>query len=239
MTIKTEIPELTPDGHPMRHIRSYVRREGRKTIRQEAAIEMLFPQVGRKICDGAVRFDELYGREAPVWLEIGFGMGASLVEQATRHPDINFLGIEVHTPGVGAMLAAMQAAACDNIRVFDEDAIEVLKQCLPDESLDRVQLFFPDPWPKARHHKRRIVQAAFAQQIRAKLKIGGIFHMATDWENYAEHMRDVMNLAPGYKNLSASNDFIPRPDERPFTKFEKRGERLGHGVWDLMFQRTA
>ncbi len=239
MSDKSELPELTPDGRPMRHIRSYVRREGRLTIRQEAAIEMLFPRVGRKIVDGPVRFAELFGRDAPVWLEIGFGMGASMVEQAQQLPGINFLGIEVHTPGVGAMLAAMQAAQCTNIRVFDEDAIEVLDQCIPDQSLTRVQLFFPDPWPKARHHKRRIVQEKFAQQIRQKLKIGGVFHMATDWENYAEHMRDVMNVADGYKNLSATNDFVPRPDERPFTKFEKRGERLGHGVWDLMFERIA
>ncbi len=239
MSDKTELSELTPDGRPMRHIRSFVRREGRLTIRQEAAIEMLFPQVGRKIIDGAVRFEELFSRDAPVWLEIGFGMGASMVEQAQRHSEINFLGIEVHTPGVGAMLAAMQAAQCENIRVFDEDAIEVLEKCIPDQSLDRVQLFFPDPWPKARHHKRRIVQPAFAELIRRKLVIGGIFHMATDWENYAEHMRDVMNVAEGYKNLSSSNDFVPRPDERPFTKFEKRGERLGHGVWDLMFARIV
>lgn len=238
MPNKFDLPEFTADGHPMRHIRSFVRREGRMTIRQEASLEMLLPQFGRKISDGAVRFEELFGRVAPVWLEIGFGMGASLVEQASRHPEINFLGIEVHTPGVGAMLGAMQAAQCQNIRVFDEDAIEVLDKCLPDESLDRVQLFFPDPWPKARHHKRRIVQTTFAQQIRRKLKIGGIFHMATDWENYAEHMRDVMNAAIGYQNLSSTHDFIPRPDERPFTKFEKRGERLGHGVWDLMYQRV-
>lgn len=232
-----DIPRL-PDGRPMRHIRSFVRREGRMTERQKAAIEMLLPQWGRHISDGPVDLATWFANRNPVWLEIGFGMGQSLIEQASAHPDVNFLGIEVHRPGVGSCLAHAQSAKVSNVRVFEEDAIEVLNKCLPDGCFERVQLFFPDPWPKARHHKRRIVQSEFAEQIRNKLSIGGIFHMATDWENYAEHMRDVMTPASGYENLSPTGDYVPRPTSRPLTKFEARGQRLGHGVWDLMFKRV-
>lgn len=230
---------VSEDGRPLRHVRSFVRREGRMTERQKAAIDMLWSQWGRRIDQGPVDFAHWFGNTHPVWLEIGFGMGQSLVQQAAAHPDINFVGIEVHRPGVGACLAAAQGAKISNLRIYEEDAIEVLAKCLPAQSLARVQLFFPDPWPKARHHKRRIVQPLFAQQIRAKLQIGGVFHMATDWENYAEHMRDVMNVAEGYRNLSPSRDFVPRPEARPLTKFEARGHRLGHGVWDLMFERVS
>lgn len=232
-----DIPRL-PDGRPMRQVRSFVRREGRMTERQKAAIDMLLPQWGRHIADGPVDLAQWFGNTNPVWLEIGFGMGLSLVEQARARPDINFLGIEVHRPGVGSCLATAQAAKLGNVRVFEQDAIEVLDKCIADNSFARVQLFFPDPWPKARHHKRRIVQREFAEQIRQKLQLGGVFHMATDWENYAEHMRDVMNLANGYKNLSITQDFVERPEARPLTKFEARGHRLGHGVWDLMFERV-
>lgn len=236
-TSDADIPRL-PDGRPMRQIRSFVRREGRMTERQKAAVEMLLPQWGRLISGGPVDLSQWFGNDNPVWLEIGFGMGMSLVEQASAHPELNFLGIEVHRPGVGSCLAHAQGAGVSNIRVFEEDAIEVLDKCLPNQCFERVQLFFPDPWPKARHHKRRIVQPLFAEQIRKKLRLGGVFHMATDWENYAEHMRDVMNAAPGYQNLSPTNDFVLRPTSRPLTKFEARGHRLGHGVWDLMYQRT-
>lgn len=231
--------KVTDDGRPMRHVRSFVRREGRMTIRQEAALEMLYPAHGRFLRDGPVGLANWFGREAPCWLEIGFGMGASLVQQAATLPHINFLGIEVHMPGVGAMLASMQASHCNNIRVFSEDAIEILNTIIADDVFDRVQLFFPDPWPKSRHHKRRIVQSAFAQLLRRKLKIGGVFHMATDWLPYAEHMCEVMNRAEGYSNLSPTQDYVPRPDERPHTKFENRGERLGHAVRDLMYKRIS
>ena len=231
--------ELTEDGRPKRHIRSFVRREGRFSERQKAAIDMLLPQWGRHVADGPVELAQWFGNDHPVWLEIGFGMGQSLVQQASSNPGINFVGIEVHRPGVGACLTAAQTAKLSNLRVYEEDAIEVLNKCLGDGVFERVQLFFPDPWPKARHHKRRIVQPAFAELIRRKLKLGGIFHMATDWQNYAEHMRDIMNVAEGYQNESATGDYVPRPDARPLTKFEARGHRLGHGVCDLMYRRVS
>jgi tRNA (guanine-N7-)-methyltransferase len=154
-------------------------------------------------------------------------------------PQTDYIGIEVHRPGVGACLASATEAELTNLRVFEHDAVEVLKTSIADESLDRLQLFFPDPWHKKKHHKRRIVQPDFVQKIRAKLKMGGEFHMATDWEPYAEHMLEVMNKADGFTNTSASNDFVERPDYRPITKFEVRGQKLGHGVWDIIFKRDA
>ena len=175
----------------------------------------------------------------PGVLEIGFGMGASLVEMAKNAPEKNFVGIEVHTPGVGACLMAAREAGVSNLRVMCHDAVEVFEQMLPKESLDTVQLFFPDPWHKKRHHKRRIVQLPFAEMVRDKLKMGGVFHMATDWENYAEHMIEVMEAAPHYQSVAKEGYYVPRPEERPLTKFEQRGQRLGHGVWDIKYTRTA
>jgi len=180
----------------------------------------------------------LFGRDAPVVLEIGFGMGASLVTMAQNNPHQNFLGLEVHAPGVGACLASAKEAGVENLRVMCHDAVEVLQKMIPDNSLRMVQLFFPDPWHKARHNKRRIVQVPFAELVMRKLKLGGVFHMATDWEAYAEHMLEVMSSIDGYKNQSESNNYVPRPETRPLTKFEQRGQRLGHGVWDLMFERV-
>lgn len=186
----------------------------------------------------AINFTEVFGREADTVLEIGFGMGASLVEMAANAPELNFIGVEVHKPGVGACLGEAGNAGISNLRVYHHDAVEVLENAIPDSSLARVQLFFPDPWHKKRHHKRRIVQPEFVELLRRKLKIGGVFHMATDWENYAEHMLEVMSAAPGYQNQSDTQTYVPRPDHRPLTKFENRGQRLGHGVWDLMFERV-
>src|SRR5699024_242846 len=173
----------------------------------------------------------------PLVLEIGFGMGHSFVEMAHNEPEINFLGIEVHLPGVGACLALAEEEQVENIRVMCHDAIEVLQNCIADNSLHRVQLFFPDPWHKTKHHKRRIVQPAFVQLLHRKLAPQGVLHMATDWQNYAEHMLEVMKDAEGYRNLSTTGDYVPRPSNRPLTKFEKRGQRLGHGIWDLQFQK--
>ena len=172
-------------------------------------------------------------------LEIGFGMGKSLVEMAANAPEQNFIGIEVHRPGVGAALAEAGERGLTNLRVMEHDAVEVLKHMLPPESLSRLQLYFPDPWHKKRHHKRRIVQPEFVETVRTRLTLGGHFHMATDWENYAQHMAEVMNQADGYANTAESGDYVPRPDYRPITKFEVRGQKLGHGVWDLIYERNA
>ena len=230
--------ETTEDGKFMRRIRSFVRREGRLTKGQERALQELWPVMGVEFRDEMLDLTALFGREAPVVLEIGFGMGKSLVEMAAAAPEKNFIGIEVHRPGVGACLTSAQEAGITNLRLFCHDAVEVLGQMIPDQGIDTLQLFFPDPWHKSRHHKRRIVQPAFVQMLRPKLKIGGVFHMATDWENYAEHMLEVMNAAEGFVN-TVEGDYAPRPDSRPLTKFEQRGHRLGHGVWDLLFARQS
>lgn len=222
-----------------RKIRSFVRREGRLTKGQEKAMAEQWPIMGIEYQPQLLDLDQVFQRSAPRVLEIGFGMGGSLVEMAKAAPEWDYMGIEVHTPGVGACLMAAAQAELRNLRVMCHDAVEVFEHMLAEQSLERVQLFFPDPWHKARHHKRRIVQPAFVEMVHTKLKVGGEFHMATDWENYAEHMLEVMNAAPGYSNAATSGDYMPRPDYRPLTKFEQRGHRLGHGVWDLIFTRTA
>ncbi|UJF19071.1 tRNA (guanosine(46)-N7)-methyltransferase TrmB [Vibrio sp. SS-MA-C1-2] len=230
--------EVTEEGKVIRKIRSFVRREGRLTKGQEQAMNECWDTMGLDYSDQRLDWNSVFGNNNPVVLEIGFGMGASLVEMAKNSPEKNFVGIEVHTPGVGACLMAARDAGVTNLRVMCHDAVEVFEKMIPEQSLATLQLFFPDPWHKKRHHKRRIVQAHFAEMIRSKLAIGGVFHMATDWENYAEHMIEVMNVAPGYRNISTDGDYIPRPDDRPLTKFEQRGHRLGHGVWDIKFART-
>jgi len=222
-----------------RKIRSFVRREGRMTAGQASAYETMMPDYGIDYQPQPLDLAAVFGNDNPVTIEIGFGMGASLAEQAAAYPEVNFLGIEVHRPGVGSLLARMREGGQTNIRVMSHDAVEVLEHMIPDNSIARVQLFFPDPWHKKRHHKRRIVKPAFVQQLNQKLREGGIFHMATDWENYAEHMLAVMQAEKGWHNLSDNGDFVARPDDRPITKFEKRGERLGHGVWDLMFNKET
>ncbi|MBE5682594.1 tRNA (guanosine(46)-N7)-methyltransferase TrmB [Pantoea agglomerans] len=231
-------PEFDENGRPLRRIRSFVRRQGRLTKGQQQALDTLWPVMGVEYQPEPVDLTALFGREAPVTLEIGFGMGASLVTMAQNTPQQNFLGIEVHAPGVGACLAAAKEADVQNLRVMCHDAVEVLEKMIPDNSLRMVQLFFPDPWHKARHNKRRIVQVPFAELVMRKLKLGGVFHMATDWEAYAEHMLEVMNSIDGYRNQSEQQNYVPRPETRPLTKFEQRGQRLGHGVWDLMFERV-
>lgn len=232
--------QYTEEGKILRRIRSFVRREGRLTKGQETAMNECWPTMGIDYRVEQLDWSLVFGNNNPVVLEIGFGMGASLVEMAKQAPDVNFFGIEVHSPGVGACLSAARDAGITNLRVMCHDAVEVFEHMIPDDSLQTLQLFFPDPWHKKRHHKRRIVQLEFAEMVRQKLKIEeGVFHMATDWENYAEHMIEVMNQAPGFVNLAQDGDYIPRPEERPFTKFEARGHRLGHGVWDIKFKRTA
>ncbi|HGJ5874663.1 MULTISPECIES: tRNA (guanosine(46)-N7)-methyltransferase TrmB [Arsenophonus] len=230
-------PEVNDEGKVMRRVRSFVRRQGRLTPRQENALQMLWPKMGVDFTGQPLLFNSLFGNNAPVILEIGFGMGASLVTMAEQNPAKNFLGIEVHAPGIGACLAAANEANLSNLRVMCHDAIEVLEKMLPDDSLNMVQLFFPDPWHKVRHNKRRIVQQPFAELVLHKLELGGIFHMATDWQPYAEHMLNVMREISNYRNLSVAGDYVERPASRPVTKFEKRGQQLGHGVFDLMFER--
>jgi tRNA (guanine-N7-)-methyltransferase len=170
--------------------------------------------------------------------EIGFGMGDSLVDMAKAAPEKNFIGVEVHTPGVGRLLNRCESEAVTNLRVYQEDAIEVLDECIADASLAKVQIYFPDPWHKKKHNKRRIVQPDFIQKLRTKLQPGGVIHLATDWENYAEQMMEVMSAAEGFQNQAGEEQFSLKPDDRPVTKFEKRGQRLGHGVWDLLFVKT-
>ena len=219
-------------------VKSYVKREGRLTKAQARAIEEFWPTMGLTVEQGMLDFNQVFSNTNPVVLEIGFGMGKSLVEMAAAAPHLNFIGIEVHRPGVGACLADAGEANLTNLRVFEHDAVEVLAQCVADATLHRVQLFFPDPWHKKRHHKRRIVQPEFVEKLRAKIAMGGQFHMATDWEPYAEHMLEVMQASEHFENTSTSNDYVERPEYRPITKFETRGQRLGHGVWDLIFTRV-
>lgn len=241
-------PQLDPDvegsvlirpEYKPKAIRSYVIRAGRITAGQKAAFERWWPHYGLSLFGGPLDLEEAFGRNAPLVLEIGFGMGDSLLQMARQEPDKNFLGIEVHPPGVGRLINAAGTEGLENLRVYMADAMDVLEDCIPDASVARMQLYFPDPWHKKKHHKRRIVQPEFVQRLRAKITPGGAFHLATDWQNYAEAMLDVMNQAPGFANLSETGDYVPRPAYRPITKFEQRGERLGHGVWDLLFERNA
>lgn len=220
-------------------VKSFVKREGRLTNAQGKALEEQWPAMGLEVEQGMLNLNAIFGRSAQRVLEIGFGMGKSLVEMVQRSPDIDFIGIEVHRPGVGACLADAAQAGLTNLRVFEHDAVEVLSRCIEDESIHRLQLFFPDPWHKTRHHKRRIVQSDFVQNIRHKLVIGGEFHMATDWGQYAEHMIEVMQHADGFANTATEGDYVPRPDYRPITKFEVRGQKLGHGVWDIIYKRVS
>lgn len=227
------------EGKYIRKVRSFVKREGRLTKGQAAALERTWPRMGLTYEQGLLDLEQVFGRQAPTVLEIGFGMGKSLVAMAKAAPEKNFIGIEVHRPGVGACLMDAEKAELTNLRVYEHDAVEVLRDCIADGSLATVQVFFPDPWHKKRHHKRRLIQSEFVEALRKKLAIGGVLHLATDWENYAEHMLEVMSAASQWRNLASDNAYIPRPEERPLTKFEQRGERLGHGVWDIKFERIA
>lgn len=229
---------MSEESTLIRRIRSFVKREGRLTTGQERAIKELFPLYGIGLKSHPLNLDETFQRVAPRILEIGFGNGASLAEMAKNNPAQDYIGIEVHRPGVGTLLTRIETLGLTNVRVMNEDAIEVLNQMIADLSLDAVYLFFADPWHKTRHHKRRIVQLEFVQLLRKKLKVDGLFHMATDWETYAKHMMRVMNASEGFENTAGKDQYLPRPDYRPLTKFEQRGQRLGHGVWDLIFKKV-
>ncbi len=204
---------------------------------QQHAYERCWTRWGLECGDGPLDIEAAFGRSGPVTLEIGFGMGQSLVAMAEAAPDTNFIGIEVHLPGVGKLLHSMDQRDVDNIRVYCHDAVEVLRDCIPDASLDTLQIFFPDPWHKKRHHKRRQIQPPFVALLTRKLKPGGILHLATDWQNYAEQMMEVLSASEDFVNSVGAGEYAPRPEARPLTRFEQRGQRLGHGVRDLMFIR--
>jgi len=225
------------DKKAMRTIRSFVRREGRLTPGQERALDKLWPEFGIDENTETLNLNDLFSRDKPRVLEIGFGNGASLAEMAKQQPDHDFIGVEVHRPGVGQLLKSIETEELTNVRVACTDAVELLKNRIPDKTLDRVQIYFPDPWHKKRHNKRRIIQPAFVSLLSNKLKHGGHLHLATDWQDYAEQMLVDVSGNERFQNCSHSADFIERPDYRPLTKFEQRGHRLGHGVWDLLFKR--
>jgi len=222
----------------IRTIRSFVKREGRLTHSQQQALETQWQEFGVDFQSQPINFKELFGRDAETILEIGFGNGDSLFQMAQENPQKNFFGIEVHRPGVGRLLHKIEKSNCKNIRLSYHDAVEVLEEQIADNSIDRLQLFFPDPWHKRKHNKRRIVQDKFIEQVARILKADGTFHLATDWEHYAKHMLSTLNNSDLFTNTSKDNAYVPKPEERPTTKFEKRGQRLGHGVWDLLFQKN-
>ena len=226
----------SPEQPAKKTIRSFVRRQGRITHAQNLALERLWPIYG---LDPQEPFDarRAFSRDAPLIVEIGFGNGESLAQMAAASPDKNFLGIEVHRPGIGHLLLKIRALALDNVRVYCGDAVEMLQDKLEDGSLSGMQIFFPDPWHKKRHHKRRLITPEFARLAVRKLKIGGIFHAATDWEDYARQMLQVLEACEGLSNTAGKGSFSARPDHRPLTKFEARGRNLGHRVWDLIFVR--
>jgi tRNA (guanine-N7-)-methyltransferase len=234
----SETSEIKPE-YKQKPIRSYVIRGGRITEGQKKAFETVWPTYGLSLFGGPINPHRAFNREAALVLEVGFGMGDSLLAMAQNEPEKNFIGIEVHPPGVGRLINNAAKQGVKNLKVYMADAIDVLEDCILDQSIDRFQLYFPDPWHKKKHNKRRIVQPALMQLIRRKLSINGICHLATDWEPYAENMMEVMTLAEGYENLSGEYCFASRPQYRPETKFERRGQNLGHGVWDLLFSRVS
>ena len=227
----------TPDNSAavVRKIRSFVRREGRITTAQRHALEVLWPQYGLDT-DRPLETEEVFGRRAPLTLEIGFGNGAALALMAAAEPATDFIGIEVHRPGVGRLLLELERQGLGNVRIYREDAVQIMQHCLPPACLDRLLLFFPDPWHKKRHHKRRIVQPGFIELTANLLRPGGLLHMATDWEDYAAQMLEVTQQSAAFRNCAGSGNYSPRPDYRPVTRFEQRGLKLGHGVWDLLFE---
>jgi tRNA (guanine-N7-)-methyltransferase len=228
--------DTTPPEPYQRTVKSFVLRAGRMGTGQARALEDYGPQFLIPYSPGPLDLEAAFGRTAPKVLEIGFGMGDSTATIAASQPDTDYLGVEVHTPGVGALLKRIGEGNLHNLRIIQHDAVEVLDQMIADASLDGIHIFFPDPWPKKKHHKRRLIQPALVAKLTTKLKPGGYLHLATDWEHYAVQMLEVLTGAPGLINTAP--DYAPRPDYRPLTKFEKRGLRLGHGVWDLIFTRV-
>jgi len=219
----------------MRTIRSFVLRQGRISKAQSRAYRELLPKYSIPYSESPLDLDQIFGRDAPKILEIGFGMGESSAAIAQANPQNDYLGVEVHTPGIGSLLKQIEAARLSNLRIIQHDAVEVLKNMIPPVSLAGVHIFFPDPWPKTRHHKRRLIQPEFISLLCERLKAGGYLHVATDWKDYAEHILSVMSSEPRLANTA--QDYAPRPEYRPLTKFELRGLKLGHPVWDIVFRK--
>lgn len=222
-------------SEPHRPIRSFVLRQGRVSNAQRRAHDTLLPRYGIPFDRHTMAFPAVFGRSAPVILEIGFGMGETTAEIAATHPQKDYLGVEVHTPGVGSLLKQIEERALTNVRVIQHDAVEVLEHMIAPASLDGAHVFFPDPWPKKRHHKRRLLQSGFVKLLASRLKPGGYIHVATDWEEYARQVLEVLGAEPQLENTA--DGFAPRPPYRPLTKFEQRGIKLGHGVWDVVFRK--
>jgi tRNA (guanine-N7-)-methyltransferase len=218
-----------------RPIKSFVLRQGRVSAAQQRACDTLLPVFGLPYKKELLDLHKVFGRPSEKYLEIGFGMGETTAHIAAAHPDNDYLAIEVHTPGVGALLKTIGEEALGNIRVVQHDAVEVLNEMISDETFHGAHIFFPDPWPKKRHHKRRLIQASLVSLLASKLKPGGYLHVATDWKEYAQHILEVLSAEP--KLVNTADGFAPRPDYRPQTKFEARGLRLGHGVWDILFRK--
>jgi tRNA (guanine-N7-)-methyltransferase len=226
---------LPGDAGHHREIRSFVLRQGRMSPAQQRALDTLLPRFGIPYAPHPVDFDACFGRRAPRVLEIGFGMGDTTARIAAAQPEVDFIGIEVHAPGVGALLKQLGENGVGNVRVIQHDAVEVVRHMIAPGSLAGIHVFFPDPWPKKRHHKRRLLQPPFVTLLASRLALGAYLHVATDWEDYARQMLEVLSAEPLLRNTAEG--FAERPATRPQTKFEARGLRLGHGVWDLMFRR--
>jgi len=223
--------------HP-RKVRSFVRRPGRITIGQQRALKDLMPRWGVPFTDVGVDLDQIFARQRPRILDIGFGDGEALLTAAARFPDIDYLGVEVHEPGIGHLLTLIERSALTNVRLINRDAIDVIERMLPDESFGAVNLFFPDPWPKKRHHKRRIVQPLFIDEVLRILKPGGLFHVSTDWANYAEHIEQMLDAETRFAKLAANALHNEPLAYRAPTKFEQRGRKLGHDVVDFYYRKT-
>jgi len=226
---------MTDAAH--RPIRSYVLRQGRTTAAQARAHRELAPIFGIPYSPEPIDLDRAFGRTARKVLEIGFGMGETTAQIAAAHPEVDYLGVEVHTPGVGSLLRRVHELDLKNVRVIQHDAVEILAHMIAPAALDGVQIFFPDPWPKKRHHKRRLLQPAFVKLLASRMKPAATLHVATDWEDYAQQILEVLAAEPALRNTASG--FAPRPDTRPETKFERRGVKLGHRVWDIVFTKLA
>jgi len=230
-----DIDEAVPATHPHRPIRSFVLRQGRQSVAQTRAMETLGPRFLLPFDNARLDYREVFGRTAPTVLEIGFGMGESSAAIAAELPEQNFLGVEVHTPGVGSLLKQIGERGLTNVRIIQHDAVEVLARQIAPSSLAGIHIFFPDPWPKKRHHKRRLIQSGFVHELVLRLQPGGYLHLATDWQDYAEQMLAVLQGEELLANTAA--EYAPRPAYRPLTSFERKGLAKGHGVWDLLFRK--